>query len=103
MTVQFGNGPLLDLSQSRIKMMYTCDDTNGLQAGIPLDGTLRTINMQEDPNGNIAALRIHQPDRPVLITEYWTGWFDWWGDKHHDLGPEFKSYWSKENLAKSNF
>ena len=70
-------------------MMYTCDDTNGLQAGIPLDGTLRTINMQEDPNGNIAALRIHQPDRPVLITEYWTGWFDWWGDKHHDLGLDF--------------
>ena len=54
-----------------------------------MDGTLRTINMQEDPNGNIAALRIHQPDRPVLITEYWTGWFDWWGDKHHDLGLEF--------------
>ena len=68
--------------------MYTCDDANGLQAGIPLDGTLRTINMQEDPNGNIAALRIHQPDRPVLIPEYWTGWFDWWGDKHHDLGPD---------------
>ena len=74
-------------------MMYTCDDANGLQAGIPLDGTLRTINMQEDPNGNIAALRIHQPDRPVLIPEYWTGWFDWWGDKHHDLGLDSTKHW----------
>ena len=84
-------------------MMYTCDDANGLQAGIPLDGTLRTINMQEDPNGNIAALRIHQPDRPVLIPEYWTGWFDWWGDKHHDLGLDSTKHWGTTRvLTKRN-
>lgn len=30
-------------------MLYTCDDTNGLQSGTPLEGALQTINMQEDP------------------------------------------------------
>ena len=63
------------------ELLFTCDDQNGLQAGIPLDGTLRAINLQEDPQGHISALRIHQPNRPVLVAEYWTGWFDWWGDK----------------------
>lgn len=27
-------------------------------------------------------LRLHQPDRPLLATEYWDGWFDAWGTDH---------------------
>lgn len=30
-------------------------------------------------------LQTLKPDKPVLIMEYWVGWFDLWGnDKHHD-------------------
>ena len=27
------------------------------------------------------------PDRPRMVGEYWTGWFDHWGEKHHLLPP----------------
>ena len=36
-------------------MLYTCDDTNGLQSGTPLEGALQTINMQEDPAAVVSA------------------------------------------------
>lgn len=81
------------------ELLYTCDDTNGLQSGTPLDGALQTINMQEDPQNTVAALRIHQPDRPVLIAEYWTGWFDWWGEKHHDLGFPWRNRFSLDRFV----
>lgn len=81
------------------EMMFTCDDQNGLQAGIPLEGTLRAINLQEDVQGHISALRIHQPNRPVLVAEYWTGWFDWWGDKHHDMGFPWKNRFSLDRFV----
>ena len=45
------------------------------------------------------ALRIHQPDRPVLIAEFWTGWFDWWGEKHHDLGFPWKNRFSLDRFV----
>ena len=105
-------------------MLYTCDDTNGLQSGTPLEGALQTINMQEDPAAVVSAqgqklnknffinnnrkiqhfdpriaLRIHQPDRPVLIAEFWTGWFDWWGEKHHDLGFPWKNRFSLDRFV----
>ncbi len=27
------------------------------------------------------------PDRPRMVGEYWVGWFDHWGEKHHLLPP----------------
>ena len=24
-----------------------------------------------------------QPDKPVMVMEYWLGWFDQWGKRHH--------------------
>ena len=27
------------------------------------------------------------PERPKMVGEYWTGWFDHWGEKHHLLPP----------------
>ena len=81
------------------ELLFTCDDQNGLQAGIPLDGTLRAINLQEDPQGHVSALRIHQPNRPVFVAEYWTGWFDWWGDKHHDMGFPWKNRFSLDRFV----
>ena len=29
-------------------------------------------------------LRVVQPDVPRVVSEYWTGWFDAWGEKHAD-------------------
>jgi len=29
-----------------------------------------------------------QPNRPLYVAEYWSGWFDYWGQKHHRTKPE---------------
>ncbi|MDL9978394.1 glycoside hydrolase family 35 protein [Microbacterium sp. ASV49] len=31
----------------------------------------------------LAALRRHQPTGPLMCSEFWCGWFDSWGDRHH--------------------
>ena len=31
----------------------------------------------------LATLREHQPTGPLMCSEYWDGWFDWWGGLHH--------------------
>lgn len=31
----------------------------------------------------LATLRRHQPTGPLMCSEFWDGWFDWWGGVHH--------------------
>ncbi|WP_435743487.1 glycoside hydrolase family 35 protein [Microbacterium sp. PMB16] len=31
----------------------------------------------------LATLRKHQPNGPLMCSEFWDGWFDWWGGVHH--------------------
>jgi beta-galactosidase len=31
----------------------------------------------------LATLRVHQPTGPLMCMEFWCGWFDHWGEKHH--------------------
>ena len=31
----------------------------------------------------LATLRQHQPTGPLMCMEFWCGWFDHWGEKHH--------------------
>lgn len=31
----------------------------------------------------LATLRNHQPTGPLMCSEFWDGWFDWWGGVHH--------------------
>lgn len=31
----------------------------------------------------LATLREHQPTGPLMCSEFWDGWFDWWGGIHH--------------------
>ena len=31
----------------------------------------------------LATLRRHQPSGPLMCSEFWDGWFDWWGGVHH--------------------
>lgn len=29
-----------------------------------------------------------QPDKPLMVTEFWPGWFDHWGEPHHQMEAE---------------
>ncbi|MGN8027435.1 glycoside hydrolase family 35 protein [Microbacterium sp. 22242] len=35
----------------------------------------------------LATLREHQPTGPLMCMEFWCGWFDHWGEKHHTTPP----------------
>ena len=33
-------------------------------------------------------LFVFQPNRPLMVAEFWPGWFDNWGDGHHQMDVE---------------
>lgn len=70
------------------ELLFTSDNHSGLKKEfLTLQNVLKTINVDVQPNvkQELSYLQEIQPDKPVLIMEYWVGWFDLWGnDKHHD-------------------
>ncbi|WP_329599476.1 beta-galactosidase [Streptomyces pseudovenezuelae] len=66
------------------ELLYTCDQANAehLAAGT-LPGTLATVTFGSRVEENLAALRAHQPEGPLMCSEFWIGWFDHWGGPHH--------------------
>ena len=45
-----------------------------------------TANFQEQEHGHLMfeyMKNVKQPDMPLMVMEFWTGWFDHWGEKHH--------------------
>ncbi|WP_020134884.1 glycoside hydrolase family 35 protein [Streptomyces sp. 351MFTsu5.1] len=66
------------------ELLFTCDQTNPehLSAGT-LPGTLATATFGSRVEENLAALRAHQPEGPLMCAEFWVGWFDHWGGPHH--------------------
>ena len=66
------------------ELLFTSDNGNYLERGI-LPNTLAMVNFRSDVQRNIGQLKKLQPDRPVMVAEFWVGWFDHWGEKHHKV------------------
>ena len=49
-------------------------------------GALVTVNFGSNVAGSFAALKEVQKDAPEMCTEFWCGWFDHFGEKHHTRG-----------------
>ena len=49
---------------------------------------------------NLAALKSLQPDKPMLVTEFWAGWFDYWGHERNLLNNEVFERTLKEILKR---
>ena len=51
------------------------------------DGSLpelhRTASFGSHATERLATLRAHQSTGPLMCSEFWDGWFDWWGGVHH--------------------
>ena len=43
----------------------------------------RTVNFGTRANEAFEKLREYQLDGPLMCTEFWNGWFDHWGERHH--------------------
>eukprot|EP00171_Calliarthron_tuberculosum_P004121 IDg4121t1 len=53
------------------------------------DGSvLKTINLESDFAARITLLRRIQPNAPAMVGEFWSGWYDHWGEAHHIRNPE---------------
>ncbi|MGA8036718.1 MAG: glycoside hydrolase family 35 protein [Candidatus Acidiferrales bacterium] len=66
------------------EMFYTADGTDLEQMEMgELDGVLAAANFGPgEAKGSIARIKARRPNQPVMIGEYWDGWFDSWGDDH---------------------
>ncbi|MFJ6569471.1 beta-galactosidase family protein [Streptomyces sp. NPDC091292] len=67
--------------------LFTCDQPADLARGA-LPGVLATANFGSRSAQNLAALRAHQPQGPLLSAEFWIGWFDRWGGHHVVRDPD---------------
>lgn len=75
------------LSRGITELLMTSDNSRGLNKG-GVKGVLKTLNFQRlDPN-NVKYLDEIQPNKPKMVMEFWSGWFDIWGDLHHVFPAE---------------
>jgi beta-galactosidase len=64
--------------------LFTSDGPrdNCLQGGT-LPDVFKTVNFAFDAKEAFAKLREYQPAGPLMVMEFWSGWFDHWGEQHH--------------------
>jgi len=67
------------------ELLFTSDNTWPLPNGT-LPGVLATVNFNKNPADELKKLRLFQPDKPLMVAEFWPGWFDSWSEKHHTMG-----------------
>uniref|UniRef100_A0A672ITI2 Beta-galactosidase n=1 Tax=Salarias fasciatus TaxID=181472 RepID=A0A672ITI2_SALFA len=64
------------------ELLLTSDNWEGLRYE-GMEDVLKTINLQRLSFGAIQQLADMQPGKPLMVMEYWSGWFDVWGEHHH--------------------
>lgn len=82
---------LADMMKNRgiTSVLFTSDGSNdAMLSGGTVPEILKTCNFGSNAAGNFKALRKFQPDGPLMCAEYWNGWFDHWGERHHRRSPE---------------
>jgi beta-galactosidase len=69
--------------------LFTSDGPEDhMLTGGTVPGVLATVNFGSKPEDAFDTLRRHRPDDPPFCMEFWNGWFDHWGKKHHTREPE---------------
>ncbi|MFD0484050.1 beta-galactosidase family protein [Kineococcus sp. GCM10028916] len=62
--------------------------TDGMLAAGTLPGLLTTGSFGGRAAERLDTLRRHQPEGPLVCSEFWVGWFDHWGSHHRTTPPE---------------
>lgn len=64
--------------------LFTSDgDCDFMLTGGTVKEIFKTVNFGSSADKAFSALRKVQPTGPLMCTEFWNGWFDHWGEKHH--------------------
>ncbi len=68
-------------------LLFTSDGEwcNMLSSG-SLPDVFKTINFGSNVKGRMKALDAYPKNGPKMCMEFWCGWFDHWGEKHHTRG-----------------
>ncbi len=65
-------------------LLFTSDGPEDFMLrGGTLDGVLATVNFGSGTQKAFETLRKHQPEGPLMVMEFWDGWFDRWLGPHH--------------------
>ena len=68
-------------------LYFTSDGpTYSMLSGGTLPEYLCVANFGSKPKEQMKVLAELRPDQPLMCGEYWCGWFDHWGEKHHAHG-----------------
>ncbi|MCU7549722.1 beta-galactosidase [Chitinophagaceae bacterium LB-8] len=62
--------------------LFTCDGPSQLKNDVR-DDIFSVVNFGGNPQANFKALREIRSKGPLMCGEYYPGWFDSWGTKHH--------------------
>lgn len=66
------------------ELLYTADGpTELMQDGGSLPGHLAAATFGARADEAAGLMRARRRDEPFLCAEFWNGWFDHWGEKHH--------------------
>lgn len=66
-----------------VELFFTSDTPSLHGAAGALPGMLQTANFKVDTEKELNLLKELQPDKPAMVMEYWTGWFDHWLEPYH--------------------
>jgi beta-galactosidase len=70
------------------ELLYTADGPEQIPNGsLPELPAVINFGTGEAKN-SFATLDTMRPDGPHMTGEYWAGWFDHWGEKHHEVSGE---------------
>ncbi|XP_074177397.1 beta-galactosidase-1-like protein 3 [Rhinolophus sinicus] len=70
------------LKRGIVELLLTSDSEKEVLRG-SIKGVLATINMNTFQANAIKSLYKIQRNKPIMIMEYWVGWFDTWGSSEH--------------------
>lgn len=69
--------------------LFTSDGgTDWMLQGGTLPDVFKTVNFGSRTEENFRKLLEYQPNQPLMCMEFWNGWFDHWGEKHHTRDPQ---------------
>ncbi|PAV31145.1 beta-galactosidase [Virgibacillus profundi] len=70
-------------------LLFTSDGPTDLMLeGGTVEDVYATVNFGSRPEQSFAKLQEHFPNTPNFVMEYWNGWFDHWGEEHHERDPQ---------------
>ncbi|MEU0076216.1 glycoside hydrolase family 35 protein [Streptomyces sp. NPDC006332] len=71
------------------ELLFTADGPTELMLdGGTLPETLTAVTLGSEPATARRLLAARRPGEPFVVAEYWNGWFDHWGKRHHVRGVD---------------